>query len=177
MVAGSWINWVCLKISVKSQSLCILTGPGWRMDHYCERLISTALNPEGEHRFFVKVSQKPIQPNAPFTRSGYPLLVISRRELLRTLYNGIPEKRSIQFDCKVVRVTSNPSGVILHCADASVIRGSAVVGSDGIHSFTRREMMRHIRDCKPGRLSPEIQTRGKIHAVDATSQSAKTPRP
>jgi 2-polyprenyl-6-methoxyphenol hydroxylase-like FAD-dependent oxidoreductase len=81
---------------------------------------------------------------------GYPLAFLQRRDLLKVLYDGIPDKSKVHTSKRVCNVDHTDSGVIVHCEDGSKFAGDIVVGADGIHSAVRSLMQKHIEISNPG---------------------------
>ncbi|KAI0202112.1 FAD/NAD(P)-binding domain-containing protein [Astrocystis sublimbata] len=74
---------------------------------------------------------------------GYPTLGLSRGNLLRVLYDNLPERQTkVKTSAHVVKVETNNDGVRVHLADGSVVYGSMVIAADGVHSPTRELIQR-----------------------------------
>lgn len=67
---------------------------------------------------------------------------MERRGLLEILYDGIADKSNIHLNKAVTHVEQNDAGAKVHTEDGEVYEGDIVVGADGIHSKTLREMWR-----------------------------------
>ncbi|KAJ5177401.1 Monooxygenase FAD-binding [Penicillium coprophilum] len=76
---------------------------------------------------------------------GYAPLVFDRSELVRTVYNMLPdiEKEKVLANKQLSDIETRDDGVKVTCADGSVYHGSIVIGADGVHSKTRH-LMREI---------------------------------
>lgn len=71
-------------------------------------------------------------------RFGYPTLGLSRGNLLRILYENLPEhKTKVRANANVVKVETLDDGVRVHMADGTTEEGSIVIAADGVHSATR----------------------------------------
>ncbi|KAK6067688.1 FAD binding domain-containing protein [Seiridium cupressi] len=68
--------------------------------------------------------------------------VISRHDLTKTLYDGLPQESQARMlpNKKVSELSSTPEGVIVHCADGTSYEGSIIIGADGAHSNVRQRM-------------------------------------
>ncbi|KAI0546277.1 hypothetical protein F4679DRAFT_413325 [Xylaria curta] len=76
------------------------------------------------------------------TNHGYGISTVHRPHYVKALYNALPEeaKARIHVRKRVVRIDVADDGVVVHCADGTVERGSIVIGADGVHSRTRQVM-------------------------------------
>ncbi|KAI0516954.1 hypothetical protein F5B22DRAFT_138516 [Xylaria bambusicola] len=76
---------------------------------------------------------------------GYPTLGLSRGNLIRTLYETLPERATkVRANANVVNIETHKDGVRVHLADGSGIDGSIVIAGDGVHSPTR-ELIQRLR--------------------------------
>ncbi|CAG7917331.1 unnamed protein product [Penicillium olsonii] len=84
---------------------------------------------------------------------GYGLTVFHRAELLRVMYDCLPEtsKTKILTGKKLENIEAHDDGVIVSCADGCVFQGSMVIGADGVHSTTRRLMRKIALTDNPSR--------------------------
>ncbi|KAK8004901.1 FAD binding monooxygenase [Apiospora arundinis] len=98
--------------------------------------LTDAYLPDQDFRF---TSDYPRRVLATF---GYPLAFMERRGLLEILYDGIADKSNIHVNKAVTHVEQNDAGAKVHTEDGEVYEGDIVVGADGIHSKTLREMWR-----------------------------------
>nr|K2QVI4.2 RecName: Full=FAD-dependent monooxygenase dpmpE; AltName: Full=Diterpenoid pyrone biosynthesis cluster protein E; Flags: Precursor [Macrophomina phaseolina MS6] len=76
---------------------------------------------------------------------AYPIAFMERRKLLEILYDLLPDKSRVEVDKAVSRIEEHPEhhGVLrAYTHDGDVYEGNLVVGADGVHSRTRREMWR-----------------------------------
>uniref|UniRef100_A0A8H7NLR1 FAD-binding domain-containing protein n=1 Tax=Bionectria ochroleuca TaxID=29856 RepID=A0A8H7NLR1_BIOOC len=80
--------------------------------------------------------------------------VLSRHDLTRVLYEGIPThaRSHIYTNKKVSNITVEEDRTIVSCADGTSYSGSIVIGADGAHSSVRQQM--RILGLNAG--SPEI---------------------
>lgn len=76
---------------------------------------------------------------------GHPWVPISRANLIETLYKNLEGRdQRVLTNKAVTAVESHNTSVRVTCADASVVDGSIVIGSDGARS-TVREIMNQLR--------------------------------
>lgn len=80
--------------------------------------------------------------NLVFKRMSYPVAFLERQSLLESLSRHIQRKACILTNKKVQSVKQDEEMATIFCADGSSYSGDIVVGADGIHSITRREMWR-----------------------------------
>jgi FAD dependent monooxygenase len=71
------------------------------------------------------------------------------------LYTTLPEKSKVLTSKDVTKITPNEPNISATTATGEVFEGSLIVGADGVHSMTRREMWRIADIEQPGRISPE----------------------
>jgi FAD dependent monooxygenase len=79
-----------------------------------------------------------------FTSQGYPITVIERQQLLRVLFDGLKDKSRVSVDKKVITIDHTSNGVTAKCSDGSSYSAGIAMGTDGVHSITRREMWQYI---------------------------------
>ncbi|KAJ5541423.1 FAD/NAD(P)-binding domain-containing protein [Penicillium frequentans] len=84
-------------------------------------------------------------------RHYYPVAWLPREQLLRILYEKIPDKNKILVNKKIKTVDHSDDGVVVHCEDGSEYAGSMIAGADGVHSTIREEMWRHMEQSKKGK--------------------------
>lgn len=92
---------------------------------------------------------------------GIPLVLVERRNLLKVLYNSLPDQSRVQLGKKVVSLNHHDGQVTVTVDDGSVHEGDLVVGADGVHSRVRDEVWR---------LSDAIRS-GTIKDKEKKSQS------
>jgi 2-polyprenyl-6-methoxyphenol hydroxylase-like FAD-dependent oxidoreductase len=80
------------------------------------------------------------------TRYGYPLFWIARTGLLKVLYNSITDKSKILTQKRIASVQNLEDAVEVTTTDGSVYSGDILVGTDGVHSRVREEMIRHAKE-------------------------------
>ncbi|CAK4032108.1 FAD binding domain [Lecanosticta acicola] len=74
-------------------------------------------------------------------RHGYPMLFFDRKSFLKTLHDQLKHKSRIRLSKRVQRVVQTPSGVEVHTTDnATPIKGTILLGTDGVHSTVRNQM-------------------------------------
>lgn len=93
-------------------------------------------------------------------RHYYPVAWLPREQLLRILYDNIPDKSKVLVNKKVKRVDQSDDGVVVHCEDGSEYTGSMIAGADGVHSTIREEMWRHMEQSKKGKSMAKRDRKG-----------------
>ncbi|KAI0884044.1 FAD/NAD(P)-binding domain-containing protein [Annulohypoxylon maeteangense] len=96
---------------------------------------------------------------------GHRLQITSRPRFIEALYNTLPEdaKSRIKVNKRVVNVNVFDDEVSVECSDGTIVKGSIVIGADGVHSRTR-QCMQALAEGKPppeklqGAKSPFITT-------------------
>lgn len=82
-----------------------------------------------------------------FWRLGYPTLGLSRGNLIRALYETLPGRETkVRANANVRNIEQHKDGVRVTLADGSVVKGSVVIGGDGVHSPTRELIQRLDKD-------------------------------
>ncbi|XDG02627.1 hypothetical protein ABKA04_002242 [Annulohypoxylon sp. FPYF3050] len=92
-----------------------------------------------------------LDPNVIVEEShGYGIRVTHRPRFIEALYKTLPEdvKSRIKLNKRVVSVNVPDDGVSVECADGTTIKGSIVIGADGVHSKTR-QCMQALAEGKP----------------------------
>lgn len=75
--------------------------------------------------------------------------------MLRILYDHLTHKDRVKLNKKVSQIKLVPGGVEVITRDGDNIKGSIVVGADGIHSTVRAEMFRLAGELQPDYLDQE----------------------
>ncbi|KAL2787876.1 hypothetical protein BJX66DRAFT_353024 [Aspergillus keveii] len=79
-------------------------------------------------------------------RHGYSTLWIGRRELLQVMYDCINDKSKLLTNKRVETVRQLDNGIKVTTADGSICHGDILIGTDGVHSQVRKEMVRHAAE-------------------------------
>ena len=91
------------------------------------------------------------------------MIFIERQRVLQVLYDHLPDTGHVLLGKKVIEITSSDDQAIVTCLDGSTYKADIVVGADGIHSITRRKMLRDIvSDSPKSRIIPEALGRGNL---------------
>lgn len=85
-------------------------------------------------------------------RFGIKFACLERTQLLEILYTTLPDKSKVFTSKDVVTITPYSAKVSVATAAGEVFEGDLVVGADGVHSLTRREMWRVADLEQPGRI-------------------------
>lgn len=81
------------------------------------------------------------------------MALVERRNLLKVLYDLVPNQSRVQVDKKVVSLENDQNGqVTVKVEDGGVYKGDLVVGADGVHSRVRNEIWRLADKEKPGAI-------------------------
>ncbi|KAG2411786.1 hypothetical protein HFD88_009342 [Aspergillus terreus] len=91
-----------------------------------------------------------LSPSVVLKRFGLKFAALERTQLLEILYTHLPDKSRILTSKGVVRITPHDSKMSVTTADGDEFQGDLVVGADGVHSVTRREMWRIANIEQPG---------------------------
>lgn len=75
---------------------------------------------------------------------------MQRKDLLKGLFDQLPDKSKVHTSKRVCKVDHTSSGVVVHCEDGSQFSGDIIVGADGVHSTVKHLMLQHIELSKPG---------------------------
>ena len=80
---------------------------------------------------------------AAVARYGAPYWMVHRGDLHRVLLDAVRAAcaDAIHLGAAVAGYTQDPAGVTLHLAGGETLRGDVLVGADGVHSPTRRQMV------------------------------------
>ncbi|PTD06396.1 FAD-dependent monooxygenase ausM [Fusarium culmorum] len=77
-------------------------------------------------------------------RHGYPVTFFEREELLRVLYENIPDKENIQTSQQVTDLQLGENLVTVKTNQGRTWKAPIVVGADGIHSLVRKSIWKEI---------------------------------
>ncbi|KAE8365079.1 hypothetical protein BDV27DRAFT_171886 [Aspergillus caelatus] len=77
-------------------------------------------------------------------RHGYPVIFLTRQQVLDVLWNRLPDKSRVLAGKKVVKMEQSSTEATVQCLDGSTYTGDIVVGADGVHSIIHKEMCRHM---------------------------------
>jgi 2-polyprenyl-6-methoxyphenol hydroxylase-like FAD-dependent oxidoreductase len=76
------------------------------------------------------------------TRYGEPLIAAMRSDLYAVLTDAIRGQAiPLTYNKALARIETRADAVVAHFSDGSTARGDLLVGADGVHSRTRREIM------------------------------------
>ncbi|OHW95232.1 FAD binding domain-containing protein [Colletotrichum incanum] len=69
-------------------------------------------------------------------------VLTNKAHLIQALYDNLPETAKTRYlkGKKLASIKSTETGVVVTCEDGSSYSGSVVLGADGVHSATRRQM-------------------------------------
>ncbi|QGA18409.1 hypothetical protein EYB26_006094 [Talaromyces marneffei] len=98
-------------------------------------------------------------------RHGYPIIFIDRQLFLRVLYDRLRYKNCVLLNKKVDRVELLESGVEVITTDGQIVRGSLIIGADGVHSAVRREMYRIASEQAPEYFAADEQEPVSCHYI------------
>lgn len=85
------------------------------------------------------------------------MVFIDRQLFLRVLYDWLRNKNCVLLDKKVDRVELLEEGVEVFTTDGQSVRGSILIGADGVHSYTRREIYRIASEQAPEDFAADEQ--------------------
>lgn len=94
-----------------------------------------------------------LSPSVIFERFGIKFACLERTQLLEILYTTLPDKSKILTSKDVATITPHEATISVTTAAGEEFQGDLVVGADGVHSLTRREMWRIADIEQPGRIS------------------------
>ncbi|KAK2040057.1 FAD binding domain-containing protein [Colletotrichum somersetense] len=77
-----------------------------------------------------------------FQHHGSRPLAFHRAHLLQVMYDNLPETARARYltGKKLAGIESTDTGIVVTCEDGSSYSGTVVLGADGVHSSTRRQM-------------------------------------
>ncbi|KAI8630199.1 hypothetical protein F5Y19DRAFT_484078 [Xylariaceae sp. FL1651] len=81
---------------------------------------------------------------------GIGFFPLERRQFLKILYDGLPDKSFIKTGAAVESVRQLPDKVEVQLTDGNVETGDMVLGCDGVHSLVRSDMWDHASRSSPG---------------------------
>ncbi len=68
---------------------------------------------------------------------------------MQSLYDQLKDKSRVRLCKKVSRIEQSRTGAKVVCSDGSEFNGDIVIGADGIHSWTRKEMQKIAEEMGP----------------------------
>lgn len=86
-------------------------------------------------------------------RLGWPCLLIERKVWIRTLYESLQDtsKSKVRTRVGLASFVEDEQGVTVVTTAGEEIRGSILIGADGVHSIVRRGMAEAVRESDPER--------------------------
>lgn len=75
-------------------------------------------------------------------RTGYQFNFLDRRELVQALYDNLQDKSKVHVSKGLLNIDHLDTGVTVTAEDGTTFAGDILVGADGVHSQTRKEMWR-----------------------------------
>ncbi|KAM0229786.1 hypothetical protein ACHAP5_011543 [Fusarium lateritium] len=96
-------------------------------------------------------------------RHGYPLIFLDRQSLLKILYERLRHKDRVLLNRKVETVGLVHNGVEVTTTNGETIKGSILVGVDGVHSSVRRNMFRLGQQLSPGTFAEDELNKQECH--------------
>jgi FAD dependent monooxygenase len=89
------------------------------------------------------------------------------------LYDQLEDKSRIVLNKKVMRFEHGEGSVTVRCEDGSVFVGDLVVGADGVHSRTRKEMQRIANEKEPGLMDGDLESESSLIPMTLTKRSVE----
>lgn len=89
---------------------------------------------------------------------GQDILLLERRELLRILYDQLPDKSLIRLGCRVRDIVQKYDGIEVILEDGTVENGDMVLGCDGVHSIVRSRMWEFANQQFPRPITAKEKT-------------------
>jgi hypothetical protein len=86
-------------------------------------------------------------------------LFFDRQWLLRLLYDNLKHKDRVLLNMNVTKVERIDGGIQVTAENGKVVKGSIVVGADGVHSAVREQMVRMGEAQQPGYFPPGMLDR------------------
>jgi len=106
-------------------------------------------------------------------RFGYPYGVTHRHDLHQALVDAVREaKVQITLNCRIVELIDNGKTVAVTSEDGRTIRGSALIGADGIRSKIRET----LKKGEPDPLSPGLMAARAVPNINAVPEEARVHR-
>jgi FAD dependent monooxygenase len=81
-------------------------------------------------------------------RLGYQSGICERRNFLQAIFDQLKDKSKVNLKKKVTNI-KHGDDVTVKCEDGSEFRGDVVIGANGIHSRTRKEMQKYADKTGP----------------------------
>lgn len=78
-----------------------------------------------------------------------PFVAVERQFVVRVLYQNLQDRSSVRERTGVVSFMEDEEGVTIMASTGEEIRGSVLVGADGVHSGVRRQMAEHLDHSNP----------------------------
>lgn len=75
-------------------------------------------------------------------RTGYQFNFLDRRELVQALYDNLKDKSKVHISKELLSINQLETGITVTTKDGTIFRGDILVGADGVHSQTRKEVWR-----------------------------------
>lgn len=92
-------------------------------------------------------------------RMGYKLGWLERRELIQILYDHLQDKSKVYVSKELLTIEQLDRGVKVTTRDGDTFAGDMLVGADGVHSRTRKEMWK-IADSEDASYGTERMAKG-----------------
>lgn len=85
-------------------------------------------------------------PSLVRKKLGYSAEICERKVFLRSMFNQLKDKSRVCLGKKVVAMEHLDGGIRVVCEDGGMFTGDLVIGADGIHSKTRKEMQKFAEE-------------------------------
>ncbi|KAI1412765.1 FAD binding domain protein [Hypoxylon sp. FL1857] len=89
---------------------------------------------------------------------GQRILLLERRQLLRNLYETLPDMKRVKLNSEVKSINQLPDGVEVVLTDGTVEKGDMVLGADGVRGTVRSMMWEHANKMEPGIITAQEKT-------------------